>query len=210
MENIETVKADPINWKHDLKSICAFITRDNINEIIKSSGIFGEVGILSVDIDGNDYWVWETITVLNPHIVIAEYNSAFGDIFPITVPYKEDFVRNKAHYSNLYYGSSISALTHLANKKGYTLLGTNSAGSNAFYVRNDLFHKYKDKIKDSSPTPSRFRESRSENGKLTFISDLERTNIIKHLPVANVLNGQITNLSSFGQVYSENWLKLLS
>ena len=66
------------------------------------------IGLLSIDIDGNDYWVWESITTVDPSIVVIEYNSIFGISKNYVVPYNENFERNKAHYSNLYYGASLS------------------------------------------------------------------------------------------------------
>ncbi|MFM6253830.1 MAG: hypothetical protein ACKPEQ_32600, partial [Dolichospermum sp.] len=84
-----------------------------------------------MDIDGNDYWVWQAIDCINPAIVISEYNFRFGANKAVTVPYDASFVRSKAHYSNIYYGASLKALCILADKKGYAFVGCNSAGNNA-------------------------------------------------------------------------------
>lgn len=75
---MDSVRRDSIYWRHDLAAVAAFIDRDNINALIADHGFRGELGILSVDIDGNDYWVWERINVVRPAIVIVEYNSVFG------------------------------------------------------------------------------------------------------------------------------------
>jgi len=74
-DNMESVRRSNWFWRHDLTAKHAFITRDNINALLLEDGFTGEVGILSVDIDGNDYWVWESISVVQPWIVIVEYNA---------------------------------------------------------------------------------------------------------------------------------------
>ncbi|MFM6025585.1 MAG: hypothetical protein ACKPER_22095, partial [Dolichospermum sp.] len=61
LEEITYIKNDPIYWQYNLKAINSFITKDNINQILSDNGIQGEIGLLSVDIDGNDYWVWQAI-----------------------------------------------------------------------------------------------------------------------------------------------------
>jgi len=137
-DNINFIKNDPIYWRYNLKAECAFIDKENINTLIKNSGISGDIGLLSIDVDGNDYWIWEAINCISPRIVICEYNSIFGALAKVTVPYDKNFHRTKAHYSNLYYGASIAALTSLAEAKGYSLIGSNSAGNNVFFVRTDL------------------------------------------------------------------------
>ena len=196
-ENISYITEDPIYWKNNLKAVCAFINTKNINELIKNNGITGDIGILSIDIDGNDYWVWEAIDCISPRIVICEYNIHFGDTHKVSVPYDSQFVREEKHNSNIYYGASISALDFLGKKKGYSLVGSNKAGNNIFFIRNDLTSNFNILAPEDAYQVSQFRESRDENGKLTFnnikdnlkaISDLEMINVetqesikIKHL-----------------------------
>ena len=84
---MEQLRQDDIYWRHDFTSVGAFITRDNINELCQSSGFTGEIGLLSIDIDGNDYWVWKAINAVQPTIVSIEFNSLFGDQHPISIPY---------------------------------------------------------------------------------------------------------------------------
>lgn len=136
--NIAKIKKDEIYWKHDLKVKSAFITAENINQLIEEEGIKGQIGLLHIDIDGNDYWVWKALEVVVPKIMIVEYNSKFGCEKAITIPYKEDFVWTKAHYSNLYFGASILAFCDLADEKGYSFIGSNSAGNNAYFVKNEF------------------------------------------------------------------------
>jgi hypothetical protein len=75
-------------WMHHLVSTAAFVTSENVNHLIEASGFSGQIGILSIDIDGNDYWVWDAINVRQPDIVIVEYNSFLGDRYAVTIPYQ--------------------------------------------------------------------------------------------------------------------------
>ena len=127
-----------MRWKYDLKAVRAFITKDNINKIIKEHIKERDIGLLSIDIDGNDYWIWKEIAVINPRIVICEYNSTFGRDHFVAVPYDESFNRTKKHHSNLFFGASLPALCSLAEEKGYDFVGCNSDGNDAFFVRKDL------------------------------------------------------------------------
>ena len=115
---------------------------ENINDLIRENGCEGEIDLLSIDIDGNDYWIWEAVTACSPRLVIIEYNSLFGPDRAVTVPYDPEFDRHQVAKTieggNLYYfGSSLQALTQLAKQKGYRLILTEPRGVNAFFLRND-------------------------------------------------------------------------
>ena len=184
---ITYIKSDPIYWQYNLKAINSFITRDNIDQIFLDNGIQGEIGLLSVDIDGNDYWVWEAINSVNPAIVVSEYNFRFGATRAVTVPYDAGFVRTKAHYSNIYYGASLKALCILATKKGYTFVGCNSAGNNAFFVRNDLKpDSLKELTSEEGYVTAQFRESRDELGNLLYLSLEEEQKLLNSLPLVSI------------------------
>lgn len=185
--NIDRLKGSYFFWKHHLLAVEAFITRDNINELLAKSGFDEDLGILSVDLDGNDYHVLEKITFFKPRILICEYNSVFGANRKISVPYDENFMRTKKHYSNLYWGASLAAMTHLANKRGYSLVGTNTASNNAFYVRNDLLNDNLEVLDvEQSYSVSLYRESRDAEGRLTYVGAEDRLKMIKGMPVVNV------------------------
>lgn len=188
--NIDLIKNQSLYWRYSLTAVDAFITAENINSIITSNRINGEIGILSVDIDGNDYWVTKAIDCIQPILLINEYNSVFGPDRAISVPYDQSFVRTSAHYSNLYYGASLAAFTHLANKKGYALVGCNSNGNNAFYVRRDHLSTLKELSTKEAFVDAKFREARDKDGKLLFLSDSNRYKYIQGLPVINVLTNQ--------------------
>jgi hypothetical protein len=193
--NIGRLQRASFYWKYELTAVEAFITRENINELLAKSGFGPDLGILSVDIDGNDYHVLEAIEVFNPRILICEYNALFGPSRRITVPYDADFDRTSKHHSNLYYGASLGAIVSLANRKGYALVGTNSAGNNAFFVRNDLMTSQFPALNaEDGFTQSRFRESRDADGNLTYVSGAARLKLIQGLPVVNVETGAIDEL----------------
>lgn len=193
---MESVRRDSIYWRHDLTAAAAFIDRDNINALIADNGFRGELGILSVDIDGNDYWVWERIDVVNPVVVIAEYNSVFGSRRAATIPYDPTFYRTSAHYSNLYWGCSLKALCVLAERKGYAFVGCNSAGNNAYFVRRDRLGPLRPLTAAEGYVESRFRESRDADGNLTFLSGDTRRQAIAHLNVVDVETGETVTVSS--------------
>ena len=167
-ENIAYLKKDVIYWGYNLKAECAFITKDNINDLIRRNGIEGDIGLLSVDIDGNDYWVWKAIDCISPRIVICEYNGLWGPTAKVSTPYNPEFVRGRAHFSMVYYGASITALTDLAGKKGYSLVAGNEAGNNIFFVRNDLLGALRIVKPSEVYRQSAFRECHDESGNLTF------------------------------------------
>lgn len=179
-------------WKYSLQAKTAFITVENINDLISSSGFEPDVGILHIDLDGNDYWVWEAINTITPLVVIVEYNSIFGPDEAITIPYDPNFYRTRAHFSNLYFGTSLKAISLLAEKKGYSFIGSNSAGNNAYFVRNDKLNNNVKKVSvQDGFVISKFRQSRSTTGVLTHLNrDAEIEQIIG-MPVHNVITGKI-------------------
>jgi len=193
------LRRQEIYWRQDLTAIGAFITRENINQLLTHGGFEGEIGLLSIDIDGMDYWVWEAIDIVNPSLVVAEYNSLFGGKNAITVPYQPGFRRQNAHWSCLYWGASLAALDHLADLKGYSLVGCNSAGNNAYFVRNDCLGLVG--LPRLSPkeafVDSKFRESRDQSGQFTFLRGEQRFSLISKLDVVDVKTGMIGPLAGF-------------
>ena len=187
-EAVDYIRNDEIYWRHDLTAVNHFITRDNINTIFSENGFSEEIGILSIDIDGNDYWIWDSIVMVDPVIVIVEYNSVFGAGRAVTVPYVDDFQRTKAHYSNLYWGCSLKALCLLSSKKEYAFVGCNSSGNNAYFVRKDRMSNLRSLTAEDGFVESRLRESRDAYGRLTFAAGPERLTIIEGMPVIDVEN----------------------
>jgi len=121
-----------------LKSVPAWLTTDNINQVLRDAQMEGDIGLLSLDIDGNDYWIWQALTAVHPAVAVIEYNASFGPTRSVTIPYDAAFNINAAHASRWYHGASLTALTKLAHAKGLALVGCESNGVNAFFARRDL------------------------------------------------------------------------
>jgi hypothetical protein len=185
--HVEFARRSGLSWRHHLDAVSAFVDRDNINGLIRSAGIDGDIGLLSIDIDGNDLWVLEAIDVVSPRILVVEYNSTFGPDAAVTVPYDRGFLRREAHFSHLYWGASLAGLDRVAARKGYRLVGGNSAGNNAFWVRDDLAGEIPAVTVADAYAPSRFRESRAPDGALSYVGDhRERLRLMRALPLWDV------------------------
>ncbi len=125
-----------------VRCLHSWITRENVNTMIAEHGLGGEIGMLSIDIDGNDYWLWEIIEACDPRLVVIEYNSLFGSRQSVAVPYDETFDRHEHPRASdgkaIYYGASLEALSRLARRRGYRLVAVEPRGVNAFFLRNDF------------------------------------------------------------------------
>jgi hypothetical protein len=116
--------------------ICNHVTRENVSTLIGDGGLSGEIDVLSIDIDGNDYWVWEALEGVTPRIVVVETHPEFG-LNSVVVPYRADF-RWERGMNPDYLGASPAAVAKLARKLGYRLVAGNRYGFNAIFLRNDL------------------------------------------------------------------------
>ena len=159
-----------LRWRYTIEGRSACLDRGNINEVIRDGGVEGDIGLLSVDVDGNDYWILDAIEVVSPRILVVEYNSLFGAEAAVTVPYRPDFDRRTAHWSGLWYGASLAALDHLARSRGYQLVGCNRAGVNAFFVRNDVVGDLPTPAPAAAYVQARHREARDLDGNLIYLS----------------------------------------
>lgn len=204
------VKQDQIYWRHDLRAVSAFITCENINSLLEEHGYGNDLGILSIDIDGNDYWVLDAIKDITASILICECNPIFGDQYAITVPYKSNFSRFDAHYSGLYFGASINAIKGLAEERGYEFVGTCSNGINAFFVKRELFSGIKDRIKDIVAMPARHRDARDKSGNLQFTAGIDRLDLIADMPVVMLDdNNNEVKIGELKKLYSDEWIALM-
>ena len=111
-----------------------FITAENIETLFAEADVPDEPDLVSIDIDGNDYWVWRAMTRYRPRVVVIEYNAIFGRSARCVVPYRSDRVWDGSSH----YGASLAALEILGREKGYALVGCSFQGTNAFFVRDDL------------------------------------------------------------------------
>ena len=134
----EYYRNNPKMKPSEIKIVECFITAENINKVLLDNNIEDKIDLLSIDIDGNDYWVWKAITAIEPRVVVIEYNASLGHDKSLAVKYAPNFDRHKKHHSGWYHGASLTALTKLANAKGYILVGCESQGVNAFFVRKEI------------------------------------------------------------------------
>ncbi|MBL0954466.1 MAG: hypothetical protein IBJ01_06840 [Leptospira sp.] len=190
-QNIEYVKRQNYFWQNSLTAVNQFINKDNINQIFESNGFTGQIGILSIDIDGNDYWILDSIQSISPIIIILEFNNLFGKEKKVTIPYEEKFYRFNSHFSGLYYGASLPALTDLCAKKGYEFVGTNNICNNAFFVRKDFSSRFQLRSVSEVFMDNPSRESRDKNGNLTYLSVREeQLRLISELSLLNLETGK--------------------
>ncbi len=121
-----------------VRTACDLVTPENINQILRRSDVTGSIDVLSVDIDGHDYWVWQAIEAISPRLVVIEYNAH--------VPYPERRVQPLEEcgpwQGTDYFGASLGALEHLADQLGYALVHTDLAGVNAFFVRKEFLDAF--------------------------------------------------------------------
>ena len=133
--------------EYKIKAVASFVTAENINKLLLDNGVRGEIDLLSIDIDSNDYWVWRAIDTINPRVVVLEYNAAFGH-HSLTIKYDPEHRYKPRQEHPLYFGASLVALSKLAKEKGYVLVCCDGHGHDAFFVRKDVA---KDKFVELSP-----------------------------------------------------------
>lgn len=190
-ENIYFIRNNIESAFFNLKSVCSFITKDNIADLISSNGFGPDMGLLSIDIDGNDYWVWKALADLHPVIVIVEYNAEFG-LNPWVIPYQADFVWDKKD-AVYYWGASLPSLCHLAEEKGYSFVGCNSHGNNAYFIRNDKMKNLKKLSCEEGFVLSKFNLSRKPD--LTPFSTEEKRQQLVGKKVFNTVTSQMETIS---------------
>ena len=144
----------------------AWIETENVNELISSHGFEGEIDLLSLDMDGVDYWIWKAIDCIHPRVVVLEYQDIWGPEKSVTVPYRRDFDRFDTHPDHC--GASLAAFVKLGLKKGYRLVGCNRYGFNAFFIRcgigEDIFPEI---------SPDRcFQHPKVEHGRKTRLPEV--------------------------------------
>ncbi len=128
----------PHPWMETPQFICEKVKRENINSLIQKANLKGEIDVLSIDIDGNDYWIWDAITEVSPNIVVIETHIELG-MRNIVVPYDPNYFFPGKH--PIYHGASPIAMVKLAEKKGYRLVGANDLGFNFIFVKNGMGEK---------------------------------------------------------------------
>jgi hypothetical protein len=118
------------------RAVHAFLTRENVNDAVRGGGIEGEIDLLSIDVDGNDYWLWEALDCVQPRFVVVEGHPELG-VEEYVMPYDPEFVWSRAA-PDFRGGASLPAMLALAERLGYRLVGSNQYGFNLFFARNDV------------------------------------------------------------------------
>lgn len=115
---------------------CSWVTAENINNILQDNNISGEIDLFSLDVDGFDYWLWKSLSIIKPRVVIVEAATYWGKEKSVTVPYNPKNDLFKIHPD--YMGASIPAFVKLGRTKGYRLVASNRFGYNIIFVRDDI------------------------------------------------------------------------
>lgn len=188
LDFVQKGKGKYLYYSHDLTALCKEITVENVTSVLSKYFSTNTIGLLSLDIDGIDYWILEKVlSSFKPEIIVHEYNATFGNTTSVSVPLKSNFDRNKEHYSGLYFGASLPAFFSLITKNGYYFVGTNTAGNNAFFVKNSVKGRIPNVTLEKGFTMSTYRESKDKFGNLTYLTtQKERLNQIKSMKLIHV------------------------
>ncbi len=191
--NMARLRSRPWYWRYDLTALPRFLTRHNVDTEIGQWLGERELGLLHIDVDGNDYWLWEAVTCARPAIVVVEYNASLGNERPVSIPYADDFDRLSAHASGQYFGTSLLALRHLAAARGYAFLGTNSAGNNAYFLLEAFADRpdFATLTATAGFTAPKFRDGRDAEGRLDHGDHEARKRAIRGLPLHDVVSGRV-------------------
>lgn len=208
--NMDHLRSTATYWRNDIQADTAFITAENIRELLARNGFRGPLGILSIDLDGNDYWILKELGDLRPDLLILECNPVLGDRHAVTVAYDPAFERFRAHHSGLLFGASIVALRELAESRGYEFLGTCTNGLNAFFVRADLAPRLAGRIRRRIAWPAIHRDSRDRDGRLSFARGRDRYELIADCEVHCCRSQRMVRLRDLGEPYSPEWLRAMA
>lgn len=180
-------------WKYDLKAVCSFVSRENISEILVNNLPKGvnRVGLLSIDIDGNDFYILDSIPIKSD-ILIIEYNSLFGFDRAVVIPYDPHFRRYQVNHTGAYFGASLKAIVMKAEEKGYYFLGTTSAGNDAIFIDKRYADIFSSITPKAFPLKIKFPSIKYSGRMYTINEAIEE---IKDLPVLDLQTGQIIKIA---------------
>jgi len=129
----------PLTYVFPPRFVCSWVTRQSVNDLLTANGFAGEIDLLSLDLDGIDYWIWDAIAAVAPRVVVVEYQDILGPDRTWTVPYSDNFSSSdypKTDDMPDFAGASLGAFVKLGRRRGYRLVGVNRCGYNAFFVKN--------------------------------------------------------------------------
>jgi hypothetical protein len=196
-----TIRSSPLMWKTHLYAIQTWVMPSNAVQVFEESkrllgGATPE--ILSLDLDGIDYWILDQLDLRGVRVVVVEYNPLLGAERAVSVPRAENFDRSEQHYTRLYFGASLKAWIHLLGQKNFVLVGSNRQGNNAFFVdaiSADRVPVVPVDTTDLSPFVQwNVRESRDSSGELSYLSHHERISAMSDMPVIDVVTGEVLTI----------------
>jgi hypothetical protein len=150
----------------------AWITKENINEIIREEDFTGEIDLLSLDLDGVDYWLLQELSVVSPRVILVEYQNIWRAEKAVTVPYQPDFQFDADKFGKNYFGASLPAFVKLLKNKGYRYVGSQSLGFNAFFIKNGIGEDFLPEV----PVEDIFKQAK------VMYCIRDRVEQVKHLP----------------------------
>jgi hypothetical protein len=175
---VKNTKELDIYWRNSIFPIQDFITPESAKtHLLNAKEKMGGVDVISLDIDGNDYWVLQELDLANVSIVVCEYNPIYGSTGSYSIVRDDNFDRTKAHFSWLHYGMSLKAAIEIMGKQDLVFVGSNRVGNNAFFIRTEFLNRLPFSIPNSERLELfvdwRIRESRDENQKLNYTSIIQ-------------------------------------
>jgi hypothetical protein len=201
---VQKVKNLDIFWRNTIFPVCDFVTPETAKmhqEIAESK--FGGIDLISLDLDGNDYWILQSLDFSNVQIVVCEYNPLYGANVACTVERNDFFDRTKEHFSWLHYGMSLRAAIDLLALSELTFIGTNRAGNNAFFVKQEFVKSLNFNLPNKNDLDEfvdwRVRESRDMTGKLSFLSKLDAIKAISECKVMDLTTSEIYSVGQIKQ-----------
>jgi hypothetical protein len=194
---LKSIDTSELKWKSHILGIETWVTPENINALITQGSQFMQgIDVFSLDLDGNDYWIIEKAELSNIKVVVVEYNPLFGRKFEVTVPRDDAFDRTVKHESWLYYGASLLAFVGVLKRKGFTFVGTNRVGNNAFFIASDnaSLIPFKPDPTESVYYDWRIRESRGPSGELSFLSGSARQSVMGNLQLVDLVKNELVSV----------------
>ena len=181
-------------WKNKLSIHNEFINSENINKVLEKYSFEKNIDVFSIDIDGIDFWVLNSLPSKISKIFIIEYNPFFGAEKEISVPNIKNFEILKYDPTGICFGASLKAIIKLMNQKGYVFVGTNRLNVNSFFVLKELIGKINIQLPNVNNldefTDSKINIINTGAGRFKSISDIKED--IKNLEVVDLkLNQRI-------------------
>ncbi|MAJ29262.1 hypothetical protein CBD41_07560 [bacterium TMED181] len=157
------------------------VSPENADGLISEMLLGRDVNVISIDVDGWDFWIWNALASYRPAVFVIEVNASFGSEASVTIPYSYSALGHDPYHHEFrgwHHGASVSAMVALGKRLGYSLVHIESSGTNAFFVHNEAMNS---SLKEIEPQqawrPHQFRSRRHSPEKQEEI--LSGTPVIK-------------------------------